>query len=175
MKSCGFWSCNKSLFRVRTNHTHAFESYSCGIHVTYHCSLCNDRILRRGSDSGAPEHVYIQWHFMSSHTFKKSARNYLYPSQPGHVLINEIYYKFGQIDGNRFCHMVDVIKSNPHFIYLVPEFSFSDILDQFDEDRVSDWSLLAAVRNKPFSCLMCGGRFESFPSNEVFAAHKCKK
>ncbi len=143
-------------------------------YISYRCSLCNGNIMQK-LHLDIPETTYINKHFMTYHTFKKSDRNYLYSLQTGSVILfNEIYNRFGRIDGHRICYFTNIIESNPHFIYLVPEFSFSDILDQFDECTVPSWQLLTAMRNKPFSCLICDGQFESFPSGEVFAAHPCK-
>ncbi len=175
MMDCERHGCNNSLFSIQEENNPLVDVYSCGNHITHSCSLCNEHILRRRLNSGVPKTDYITWHFMSSHTLKISNGNYLYGVATGHVLINEIYYKFGRICGHRFCNISDIVKTNPYFIYLVPEFSISNMLDQFDEVCVPAWQLLTAMRSKSFSCLICGGRFESFPSNEVFAAHKCKK
>ncbi len=155
--------------RIHTNNIRGVESYSRGSYIEFYCSLCG-RFLGCNSDA-----TCINWHFLATHTLKETTGNYVKKFRSGITMTNSIYHNSGRINGYRVCNISGIIKSNPHFIYLVHEFSFSDILNQFDEVEVSDWRLLASVRSKTFSCLLCGGMFESFPSNEVFAIHPCNE
>ncbi len=178
MEQCRWDYCNKLAFQITTKNIPLINVYSCDIHAIYYCKLCDYKIIHGSLCSNnniSNDKLEIDWHFIVHHTFKTSSRNYLYSSPTGMFLANRIYHEHGLGKLSRFCYMSGIIRSNPHFIYLVPEFSFSDVLDQFDEVVVPDWSLLAAMRNKSFSCLICGGLFESFPSSEVFNAHPCNE
>ncbi len=173
MKRCEWSVCYDYTYRVCTKDIPLVEFYSCGRHASYYCLLCDEpmgRYLRGNSND-----LCINWHFLATHTLKESSGNCVNLTFGYIALINNIYYEPQYGNKHKLCYILEILKTYPHFIYLIPEFSFSDVLNQFDEIEVNEWNLLAAVRNKPFSCLMCGGRFESFPSNEVFNAHKCKK
>ncbi len=174
MEKCSWQPCRSLARQIFTKNILLIDVYSCGSHDTYYCSLCKYYITSRLSYVDNFNINIIRSHIMSFHTFKIDDGNYLYPSSTGLVLANHVYRMCKLSKLYRFCNISNIIEANKHFIYLIPGFSFSDILDQFDEVNVNDWRLLAAVRHKSFSCLMCGGRFESFPSNEVFAAHPCK-
>ncbi len=173
MNKCEWSGCYAYASRVHTNHIRGVESYSCGRHVGLYCSLCGEFL--GCYPVNYYEYVYINRHFITMHTLKESAGNYINNSYGKVTMINSIYRNFDKINGYRFCNVSNIIKSNPHFAYLVPEFSISDLLDMFDEVKVHSWRLLAAMRHKSFSCLICSGQFESFPSNEVFAAHQCNE
>ncbi len=174
MKRCGWQYCNNLMSIVSTKNIPLVNAYSCGIHVEYRCSMCDYRIAFHDIKLSCDVIGGINFHFMS-HIFKITAGNYLYWSYNEPTLTNNIYYNSDRSNGYRLCNISKVIKSNPHFIYLVPEFSFSIVLDKFDENEVPDWRLLSAVKHKSFSCLICGGQFESFPSGEVFNAHPCNE
>ncbi len=171
MTECSYQYCENSLRRTK-NQIHAVETYSCGTHITYHCSLCNRKIFVTAIKRLFDSQEIINWHFMNCHTLLKVSKNYVSHLDHEPILVN---YYFDSINKQRFCYIRKIVKNNPHFIYLIPGFSFSNVLDQFDLGEVPDWRLLAAVRNKQFSCLLCEGRFESFPSKEVFSAHPCNE
>ncbi len=174
MKQCYWPYCEYLVLRVHNEGNSLLNVYSCDIHTTYYCTICNARIAIRLAETDTAQNT-INVHFMTYHTFRVSTRNYLYHSKDGECLVGSSYHNNKKNAEYVYCFMSDILKTNPYFIYLIPEFSISDILDQFDEGKVPGWRLLAAIIHKPFSCLICGGLFESFPSNEVFAAHKCKK
>ncbi len=153
------------------------DVYSCGFHITFYCSLCNHNIVNHAINSDVRLKNYqnqITCHFIA-HAFKGAVENHFSWLYNELILVDNDYFVSGRGDRGRFCYVSGIVENNPHFICLIPEFSFSDILDQFDEGEVPDWRLLNSILNKPFSCLSCGGRFESFPSNEVFAAHPCNE
>lgn len=171
MSKCGWSQCDNMVFRITREDFPLVNINACGNHATYLCSLCGDTFLNyayldpNGVRSANTSN--INWHFMNKHTFNKYSSNLLYSSWKGPAIGNDVYTKY--------CYIKNIIKNNPYFIYLVPEFSFLDVLDQFDENDIPHDRLLAVIRYKQFSCLLCEGRFESFPSSEAFAAHKCKK
>lgn len=170
MEKCSWTFCDSPVSSIYPYNIPSIVVYSCGVHVSHTCSLCNSA----AAGESPIDKLEIGWHLMIQHTLKTTARNYLSCLYDQPILINFNYYKYGLIDGYRFCYLTNIIKTHPHFTVLVPEFSISDILDQFDEGEVPSWRLLSTVLNKSFSCLFCHGVFESFPSNEVFNAHPCK-
>ncbi len=172
MDICLWPDCNNLTSRINIESNILLNVHSCKFHTTCYCNLCNIRITTELSVDSDITYEYIKCHFMIQHTLRNSSRNYAYQSRDSIILVGSSC--MNGYFGSGICNMSDVFKTNPHFIYLVPQFSISDMLDYFDEAYVSEWRLLAAIRNKPFSCLACGGIFESFPSNEVFNAHKCK-
>lgn len=174
MKSCVYLNCDIISPLVYTKNIPLVNVYSCGIHISYECSLCDHTIAQHMIKQPRDCMYFISYHFMS-HIFKNDDGNYLYLSYDIPLLANRIYHDFGRRNGYRLCNMTYIDKTCPYFIYLVPKFSFSKVLDQFDETEVPLDRLLDAVRNKPFSCLACGGIFESFPSSEVFVAHPCNE
>ncbi len=177
MKQCGWSRCDSFASNVYSCDIPLISAYSCKIHITYYCKLCDHIIMLDITHEGNDISDYkfdIGLHFMMKHTLNPFNGNYLSWSYNQPILVNKIYYTCGRVDGGRFCYLTNILKTNPHIVYLIPEFSFSDILDQFDKAEVPDWRLLSAIQHKQFSCLICDGIFESFPSSEVFAAHPCK-
>lgn len=176
MKKCSWNYCNKSAFQVNTKNIPLINVYSCEIHTNWYCSLCDLNIvnyLTNTNDGLDNFQNNITWH-VTSHAFKGADGNRVGFSPDGRMmLINNKYFDHMQ-NKRKLCYISDITKTYPHFIYLMPEFLFSDILDNFDETEVPDWYLLFIISSKSFSCLICGGRFESFPSNEVFNAHPCQ-
>ncbi len=167
--------CYNLSSRVHTKCTTLLKVYSCDIHTSYYCVLCNDRIvISYLAETDIVINNAINYHFMLFHTLRTSAGNHLHCSEIGVLLVGRNYYT-EKATKSGICHVSDILKTYPHFIYLVPQFSISEMLDQYDNAEISGWQLLASIRNKTFACLACSGLFESFPSKEVFSAHPCNE
>ncbi len=177
MTTCYWPFCNSETILSDEKIRPFINSHVCDLHINYQCLLCGVsmtaprfKIKDIKNNAGIDR---INYHFMSIHTLKSSSKNYVYWTQNDQILSTSDFYR--NMHERKQVSVSDIIKFVPHFIYLIPEFSISDMLDQFDEVIIPYNRLLSALRHRQFSCLLCEGRFESFPSNEVFAAHKCKK
>lgn len=180
MEICCWTRCLNKPSQIYVKDFPLVNVYECGVHVAYYCSLCDYRIGSSMSNKfngfNDREIRHMSWHFVVNHVFERSAGNYLIEILAMPALVNRYYFMNCGVRNyeSRICNISSILKENPHFMHLLPGFSFSDTLDQFDEIEVPGWRLLSVIKSKPFSCLICCCRFESFPSNEVFNAHKCK-
>ncbi len=179
-EKCVWTRCLNKPSRVYVKDFPLVNVYECGVHTVYYCSLCDYNIgssMYIDTFNGFIDREirHISWHFVVNHVFDRFAGNYLIEVLAMPFLVNQYYFTHYGLRNyeSRVCNISSIIKENPHFMHLVPGFSFSDVLNQFDEIEVPGWRLLSAVRHKSFLCLTCGDGFESFPSYEVFTSHKC--
>lgn len=187
-KKCLSMGCVGDMYPCKNDlspfYTRLVAVYSCRFHVIYLCCLCRQIVgiwLERDISTNQIRLIaMINHHYIEKHSFDRSRGNYSFQQQSGIMLANKTYrdilYGFGRNTSkiSHYCYLDNILLNYPHFICLRPEFSFSKLMNRFDDDyAINEFDLFALILNKTFSCVICGGVFESFPSCELYMAHKC--
>ncbi len=156
--------CTRKQYRYKwlPNYYGLVDIYSCGYHTSYYCKTCQ---LTGTNHDGLFDHGVagsVSNHYVKNHTNIHTNNKCPSSKYQTFVLITTRY-------GQKYFNIGDIIDICDYFIGLRPEFSFLEVFS----DDLSARSIISAMRNKSFSCVLCGDRFESFPYRELYIAHSC--